>query len=190
MPAKYLPHFVKFYKAHKRLPTYRELMQAAKLKSTNAVHKIVAKLAEEGYLSRDANGKIAPGRRFLQLPLLGEVTAGFPSPAEEELVDTMSLEEYLINRKEATYLLKVQGDSMIDAGIMPGDILLVERGREAKENDIVVAEVDHQWTLKYFRRKGQQVTLVPANKKYKTIYPREELKIAAIVVAAVRKYKN
>jgi repressor LexA len=189
MGKNYLATFTKFYKTHRRLPSYREFMALAGLKSTNAVHKIVAKLADEGFLRRDNGGRLAPGRRFLELPLLGDITAGFPSPAEEELCDTISLEEYLINRKEATYMLKVTGDSMIEAGIMPGDLVLVERGRQPREGDVVVAEVDHAWTLKYFKKSGQKIMLVPANRRYRPIVPTEELNIAAVVVGMVRKYR-
>lgn len=187
---KYLSHFTKFYKIHRRLPSYREFMALASLKSTNAVHKIVAKLEEEGFIRRDAKGHLAPGRRFLGMPLLGDIAAGFPSPAEEELCDTMTLDEYLVPHKESTYMLKVSGDSMIDAGIMPGDLVLVERGREPRDGDVVVAEVDKSWTLKYFEKRGARVRLIPANKKYPPIIPTDELKIAAVVVGAVRKYKS
>jgi repressor LexA len=189
MGKNYLAHFTKFYKNKRRLPSYREFMALAGLKSTNAVHKIVTKLEEEGFLCRDDNGRLAPGSRFLGVPILGNIAAGFPTPAEEELCDTMTLEEYLINRKEATYMLKVTGDSMIEAGIMPGDLVLVERGRQPRDGDVVVAEVDHAWTLKFFKRTGDQITLMPANRRYRPIVPTDELNIAAVVVGAVRKYK-
>jgi SOS regulatory protein LexA len=120
--------------------------------------------------------------------ILGLVEAGFPTPASEELIDTMSLDEYLIENREATYLLKVKGDSMIEAGIMPGDLVLVERGRTAKPGDIVVAEVDGEYALKYLRKKGREHYLESANSKYKDIYPKEELKIEAVLRAVIRKY--
>lgn len=157
-------------------------------KSTNAVYKLVEKLTKLELIKRDNKGKLIIGKRWAELPLLGTVAAGWPSPAEEELADTMNLEDWLINNREATYLLKASGDSMIDAGIRPGDTLLVERGRTPKEGDIVVAEVDHQWTLKYYRKRGQQVVLQAANKKYPLIIPTEELTIAAVVTAVIRKY--
>ena len=87
-------------------------------------------------------------------------------------------------------MLKVSGDSMMDAGIHPGDMLLVERGRSPKEGDIIVAEVDKQWTLKYYNKKGNQIVLVPANKKYQTIIPKNELNVAAVVTAVIRKYHS
>ena len=125
---------------------------------------------------------------FKKIRLRGAITAGFPSPAEEELGDIMNLEEFLIRNKEATYILKVTGDSMIEAGLLPGDLVLVERRADAKDGDIVVAQVDHGWTMKYFRKRGRQIYLEPANKKYRPIYPTEELHIAAVVIAAIRKY--
>jgi repressor LexA len=67
----------------------------------------------------------------------------------------MSLDEYLITNKEATYILKVNGESMIEAGILPGDMLLVERGAEPRDGDIMIAQVDSAWTMKYFRRRGR-----------------------------------
>ncbi|MBA3613045.1 MAG: hypothetical protein H0W49_09055 [Nitrospirales bacterium] len=88
--------------------------------------------------------------------MLGTVEVGFPASAEEALLDTLSLEEYLIRNKEATYLLRVQGDSMVDAGILPGDSVLVERREDAKDLDIVIAEVDGEWTMKVFRKHGRR----------------------------------
>ena len=119
----------------------------------------------------------------------GTVEAGFPSPAEEELVDTLSLDEMLIQNREASFLLRVTGDSMTGAGIMPGDMVIVDRGQTAKNGDIVIAEVDGQWTMKYLRKRGENVTLVPANPKYQPIRPKNELTIAGVVTAVVRKYK-
>jgi repressor LexA len=190
MPKNYSRLLSKFYNDHKRLPSYREFMTATGLKSTNAVHKIFAKLIEAGLISRDREGKIIPGKRLQgQTPILGVVGAGFPSPAEEELIDTISLDDYLIQRKEATYILQVSGDSMMDAGIVAGDLALVERGPEPRDGDIVIAEVDKKWTLKYFRKKAGKVFLQAANKNYPDFYPTEELRVAAVVRAIIRKYK-
>lgn len=129
-----------------------------------------------------------PGSKT-NIAVLGTVEAGFPSPAEEELIDTISLDELLIQNREASFLLKVSGDSMTGAGIMPHDMVIVDRGRTAKSGDIVIAEVDGQWTMKYLRKRGDSVALVPANPKYKPVRPKQELKIAGVVTAVVRKYK-
>ena len=120
--------------------------------------------------------------------MVGDVAAGFPSPAEEELREVISMDEYLITRPDASFLLKVKGDSMTGAGIMDGDLVIVEKGRDPKNGDIVLAEVDGDWTMKYFRRKGKDVVLEAANSAYPVIRPKEELKIGGVITAAVRKY--
>lgn len=120
---------------------------------------------------------------------LGTIEAGFPSPAEEELLDTMTLDEWLIKRREATYMLEVKGLSMMNAGILPGDTALVERGRDPKHGDIVIACVDGKWTMKFYHiLADKQIVLVPANPKFSPIYPEEELRVEAIVIAIIRKY--
>jgi SOS regulatory protein LexA len=121
--------------------------------------------------------------------VLGLVEAGFPSPAEEELRDTLSLDEFLIQNPDACFLLKVSGDSMTGAGILPGDLVIVDRGQTGKSGDIVIAEVDGEWTMKYLKKSGDSVYLVPANPSYKPVKPKHELKIAGVVTAVVRKYK-
>jgi repressor LexA len=87
-------------------------------------------------------------------------------------------------------MIKVEGRSMIGAGILPGDMVLVERGLEPRDGDIVIAEVDQQWTMKYFRKRGRRVYLEAANKAFKPIYPKEELKVAAVVIGLIRKYRD
>ncbi|MFZ4648034.1 MAG: transcriptional repressor LexA [Patescibacteria group bacterium] len=188
MIEKYKKQIVRFYQKNKRMPNYAEIMLLLGFKSKNAVFKLVNKLQEENFLKKDEKGKLIPKNIFGELKVLGQVEAGFPSPAEEELSDTMSLDEYLIKNKEATYMLKVSGDSMKDAGIMSGDMVLVDRSLTPVDGDIVIAEVDRQWTVKYLRKSRGQVFLEPANEKFSNIYPKEELKIAAVVKAVIRKY--
>jgi len=120
--------------------------------------------------------------------VLGLVSAGFPTDEEEEVLDTLSLDEYLIDNKEATFILTVKGDSMIDAGIREGDMVLAERGDNPKIGQIVIAEVDGAWTMKYLRAKNGEKYLEAANPKYPDIYPSDELKISAVVKAVIRKY--
>lgn len=183
-----LPRLFAFYRRHRRMPSYGELQRLLGYRSKTAAVKLADKLVQQGFLQRDSAGKLRPSRRLLEVPLLGVVEAGFPSPAEEELLDTVSFDELLIGNKEATYVLKVKGDSMIEAGIMPGDLVLVERVETAKPGDIIIAQIDSEYTLKYLRRKGKKFYLEPANKKYEAFFPQEELKIVAVVKAVVRKY--
>ena len=170
------------------MPSYQEISDLMGFESKNAAFKLVQKLIGQEYLLKDKSGKLLPGRLFNSVKVLGEVAAGWPSPAEEELLDTMTLEEFLISNKEATYMLTVKGDSMIDAGIISGDLVLVERTNQAKDGDIVIAEVDDEWTMKYLRKRGKEVYLEAANEKYSKIIPKETLKIAAVVKAVIRKY--
>lgn len=178
----------KFFDERKRMPSLREIANLLGFRSKNAAVRVVDKLLEAGFVGKDETGKLVPGRMFRELRVLGTVEAGFPSPAEEELLDTMSLDEFLIKNREKTFMLKVKGDSMIEAGIMPGDMVLVERGKEARPGDIVIAEVDREWTMKYLQRDCGKTVLLPANSKYPPIVPKEELKIGAIVKAVIRRY--
>ena len=177
-----------FYRKERRLPGYNEMLELFDYHSKNAVHHLIGQLDELGYL-RKTDRKIAPTSRLTgSLRILGAVQAGFPSPAEEELLDTLTLDEFLIRRPEATFMLTVSGDSMTDAGIYPGDIVLVERGVTPKSNDIVVAQVDDEWTLKFFMKDREGVRLEPANRKYKTIRPKNSLVIGGVVRTVIRRY--
>jgi len=180
----------RFFRNEQRVPSYSEMLALFGFRSKNAVHRLMGKLEKSGHITRGTGGRIGLTRRLTgSIKILGLVQAGFPSPAEEELVDVLSLDEYLVRRPDATFMLTVSGDSMIDAGIQPGDLVLVEKGRNPKNNDIVIAQVDGEWTLKYYlkdRRSG--VRLEPANKKYKTIVPKQSLVIGGIVRAVVRRY--
>jgi len=184
----YKDKIIGFYRDRGRMPSYTEIMKLVGLKSKNAVYKILNKLVDEGVFKKDAQGKLIPFRMFGQVPVLGLVEAGFPSPAEEDVSNTMSIDEFLIDNKEATYVLEVKGDSMIDAAIKDGDLVIVERKSNPKEGDIVIAEIDGGWTMKYFRKKNGQVFLEAANKNYKPMYPTQDLRIAAIVKGVIRKY--
>jgi SOS regulatory protein LexA len=185
---KYSQILVYFYNEYRRIPSYSEFLKLTELRSKNAVYGWVQKFLEGGLLAKDRFGKLVPGPLLGKIPLLGDVQAGFPTLVQEDLRDTLSLDEFLVDHKEASYILEVSGDSMIDAGILPGDLVLVERGREPKAGDIVVAEVDGEWTLKYLRKEKNTLFLEAANKNYPKFFPREELKVAAVVRGVVRKY--
>jgi len=179
-----------FVRRERRMPGYREMLDLFGYRSKNAVFGLLKRLEEYGYVSKGPGGKLSYTDKLIgSIRLLGAVQAGFPSPAEEELVDTMSLDEFLVEKPEATFLLTVTGDSMIEAGILPGDLVLVEKGAQPRRNDIVIAQVDGEWTLKYFGRDRQGVYLEPANRKYRRIRPRESLVIGGVVRAVIRKYR-
>ena len=179
-----------FYRGHKRMPTYQEIMTLLGFRSKNAVYKLVNKLVAEGVLDKDSRGKLIPNRLIGETPLLGLVEAGFPSVAEEQMLDTISIDDFLIDdkHKDTTYLLEVKGDSMIEEGIKEGDLVVAERRDHARDGEIVIAEVDGGWTMKYFRNKDGRMYLEPANKNYQPIYPEENMRIAAVVKGVIRKY--
>ena len=116
------------------------------------------------------------------------MTAGFPSPAEEEFCDLLSLDEYVVTQPESSFFLRVTGDSMIGEGIVAGDMVVVEKKRTPGDRDIVIAEVDGEWTMKYFRKDGEKVWLEAANTLYPPIWPKRELRLAGVVTAVIRKY--
>lgn len=184
----YKNKIISFYRNSKRMPSYTEIMKLVGFKSKNAVYKLINKLVDEGVVSKDSSGKLTPNRMFNEVPLLGLVEAGFPTATEEQTGDTLCLEDYLIRNKDSSYILQVKGDSMIDEGIKEGDLVIAERRGDPKDGDIVIAEVDGGWTMKYYKKKGNLVYLQPANKNYLPIYPEYDLKIAAIVRGVIRKY--
>ncbi len=185
-----------FYKDNNRMPTYSEMMKLFGFKSKNAVFKVVEKLIEGGLVAKDHLGRLVPSNSFTEnansVPMLGFVTAGLPATVEEELVDSVNLDDMLVKNKTITFMLEVDGDSMIDAHIESGDMVLVERASTARDGQIVIAEVDGEFTMKYFRQmstpQGSKAWLEPANKNYKPIYPEHSLNINAVVKAVIRKY--
>ncbi len=182
----------KFYDAHHRMPSYAELCDVFDCASKSTAYGIIDELAQNNITKKDEKGKIIPGKNFAKtaspLRVLGFVEAGFPSPAEEDLLETISLDEWVIGKRESTFMLKVKGDSMVDAGIHDGDMVIVERGKSHRQGDIVIAMIDGGFTMKYLRKNGSEMYLGAANKNYPDMYPIESLSIIATVVAVVRKY--
>ena len=177
-----------FFREKRRMPSYAEMIDLFGVKSKSVVHFWVNKLIKGGVIEKDDTGHLRFKNTAFGIPMAGSVQAGFPSPEEEALCDIMSIDEYLIAKPDQSFLLKVSGDSMIGEGIMEGDLVIIERGRNPKQGDVVLAEVDREWTLKYFKMIGKRVTLEAANPKYPSIKPKEELRIAGVVTAVIRKY--
>jgi SOS regulatory protein LexA len=192
MKTSYQIQLETFYEDNKRMPTYSEMMKLFGFRSKNAVSKVVEKLLDAGLVAKDHLGRLVPSEAFAEnissVPMLGFVTAGFPATVEEEMAETVKLDELLIKKKAFTYMLEVDGDSMIEAHIAKGDMVLVEKCNHANDGDIVIAEVDGEFTMKYLRKKGAKAWLEPANKNYKPIYPEHSLNINAVVKAVIRKY--
>jgi len=183
----YKNKLIAFYDRENRMPTYSEMMKLFNFKSKNAVARLVEKFVEADIVAKDHLGRLVASESFSSIPLLGSVKAGFPSDVEE-MSDSINIDEYLINQRDRTYMLTVDGDSMIDAHIKDGDKVLVEKRNTAKDGEIVIANVDGEFTMKYFRKKGEKVWLEPANENFKPIYPKTYLNVIAVVKAVIRKY--
>jgi len=179
-----------FFLDNGRMPTYSEMAEIIGVRSKSVVHFWVAKLLDAGILQKDSKGFLSLIRNPRALRLAGEVCAGLPTPAEAEIRGIVSFDEYLVRNPENSFLLSVTGDSMIDAGIREKDLVIVESNREPKNGDIVLAEVDGDWTMKYFHKKGEMIVLEAANSKYSTIVPRADLRIAGVITAVIRKYQK
>jgi DNA polymerase V len=127
----------------------------------------------------------------LILPLGGDrVQAGFPSPADDFNTKRIDLTEVLIQHPAATFLLRVRGDSMKDAGIFDGDVLVVDRALRPRHGHIVVAQVDGEFTVKYLHRRNGLVRLTAANATYPDISPRDgqTIEVWGVVTSAIKQF--
>lgn len=127
----------------------------------------------------------------LVLPMAGDrVQAGFPSPAEDFAVKRIDLNEVLITHPQATFLLRVAGDSMRDAGIFDGDTLMVDRAIKPRHGHIVVAVVDGEFTVKYLYQRAGRVKLKPANPTFPDIQMKEgqTLEVWGVVTASIKRF--
>ena len=121
-----------------------------------------------------------------------KVPAGFPSPADDHAEKRLDLNEYLIDQSESTFFVRIKGDSMIDAGILDNDVVIVDRSKSAAINDIVLASIDGEFTVKVLAKNSEGPYLMPANKEYKPIHIKSdsEFEIWGVVTGSVRKFKK
>jgi SOS regulatory protein LexA len=177
-----------FFRENRRMPSFSEMTSLLDVKSKSVVNFWIDKLIAADILEKDNRGRLKFKQSTYAIPMAGSVQAGFPSSEEEALCDIMSMDEYLIAKPDASFLLQVSGDSMNGEGIMEGDLVIIEKGRQPKIGDVVIAEVDGEWTIKYFKKQGGQVILEAANPKYPIIRPKTELRLGGVVTAVIRKY--
>jgi repressor LexA len=199
---EYSKSVITFFEQTQRMPSYSEAATLFGVKSKDTAFRIMQKLVSVGTVGKSSGGKIVPVRKdnasygkakskFAHgaLYMLGLVEAGFPTPAEESLREQVSLDEWLIPKRESSFMVRVKGESMRDAGIHDGDMVIAERSHEAKVGTIVIAELDGEWTLKTLRRDRQGMYLEPANTDFPPIMrPQRSLRVNAVVRGVVRKY--
>jgi DNA polymerase V len=135
---------------------------------------------------------LSPHQAPLSLPLYSsKVPAGFPSPAEEHVEKRLNPNDYLIDQEDATFFVTIQGHSMIELGLMPGDKAVVDRSKTPKIGDVVLAVVDGEFTIKTLsKNKAGQARLMPANKEYKPIEITEgmQFEIWGVVIGSFRRF--
>lgn len=165
------------------IKTYLESRQQRVSLSLVPLSKMTSPIADVARVD-SANDKIL-------LPLVGpRVAAGFPSPADDYMEDYLDLNQLLISEKENTYLVRVKGESMINIGIFPKDLLIVDRSRDPIDGDIVIAVLDGELTVKRLEKRGNRVALVAENKKFPPIVVREdqEFLVWGIVTHCIHSY--
>ncbi len=156
-------------------PSVREICAAAGIRSTSTVHAYLKVLEEGGYISRQSGLNRAirlPGETVARVPLLGHVTAGLPILAVEEVEDYVPYSGGRYDPREL-FALRVHGTSMINAGIMNGDVVIVHRTPAAENGDIVVALIGDEATVKRFFAENGHIRLQPENDDYEPIIVKE-----------------
>ena len=173
------------------VPSVREICKAVGLSSPATVHYHLNQLCEEGLISKEPNKKRVirlanqqTGGSFVRVPIVGRVTAGLPILAQECIEDYIQVPSEQIRGRE-TFALTVRGDSMINAGILDGDIIIVLRTPVAEDGQIVVALLGDEATVKRFYRDGRKIRLQPENDAYAPIYA-DEVQILGKVIALHR----
>jgi SOS regulatory protein LexA len=186
--ATYFEKLQDYYAQHRVFPSYAAIGRLIGLKSTSSVSAFLDRLKAERYVETK-DRRLKPGPRFFERPLMqSHISAGLPSVAYDGPPEGLAIDAHLVNRPSRTFLMTVKGDSMIDAGLMPGDVAIVERGNAAAEGDIVVAVVDDGYTVKRLVRENRKYVLKPENKAYPILRP-DPLEIVGVIVGSFRKYK-
>ena len=137
---QYLGRLQDYYAKHRVLPSYARIGTLVGLNSKASVAEMVLRLKGEGFLQSTPDKRLKPGKRFFERPVAESVRAGMPSPAADIAAETLAIDAHLVANPSKTLLIKVKGDSMIDAGILDGDTVVVEKRASANIGDIVRSE--------------------------------------------------
>jgi repressor LexA len=201
-------------------PTIREIGEALDIRSTNGVNDHLKALEKKGFLSRDPvksralipterardalgggertsnviplhRAPARPGSRLVEIPIVGRVAAGQPILAQERIEDTVQVDSFLLGTNKRVYGLRVQGDSMIGDGILPGDYVFVKKQLHADDGEIVVAMIDDEATVKRVYFEGDRVRFQPSNPRMAPIYVRDsDFKSTMILGVVVGVYRR
>lgn len=183
----YLSQLQDYFARHQSLPSYATIADLIGLRSKASVAAVVARLKLQGFLEITPDRRLKPGPRFFERFLAESVQAGLPNPVSDNPPEVITIDSFLIEKPSQTVLVKVKGDSMVDAGILNGDIAVVERKSSAGVGEIVVAIVDNEFTLKYLDRDKTGHFLRPANKAFPNIRAQGRLEVFGVMVGLIRK---
>lgn len=188
-------------------PSVREIGKAVGLNSTSTVHNYLEKLKESGKINRgasktralspvhkennsssDAGKSFVDGKEVFQMPVIGNVAAGQPILADENIVEYYPISSEFIPPKSNSFMLKVRGDSMMNAGILNGDYIMVKQTSQANNGDIVVALIEDEATVKTFYQENGYIRLQPENPSFEPIICKEDVSIVGTICGLMRKY--
>ena len=181
-------------------PSFEEMKNAMGLKSKSGIQRLIDGLVERGFIEKKNNRKRAiniinstkskKNNNLINLPLLGNIAAGNPIEAIENSDENIQVPLNLISSNKKNYVLKVEGDSMVNKGIVDGDKAIIEFTNNAENGDIVVALInDQDVTLKKLKKDKDKIHLIPANDNYKTqTFNSTEIKIQAKLKGIIRSY--
>ena len=189
----------KYQMEYGKSPTIKEMRENFGVSSDNSILKHLKALQEKGFLEKDDTPRgiklLSSVREKLEgvidsvkLPILGAIPAGGPVITEEYTQGWMTVGNDLAKDSKSHFILNVTGNSMIDAGIFEGDLVVVDMKKNPRDGDIVVALVDGSNTLKRLVSQKGKVYLKAENKDYNDIYPLEELEIQGVITSLIRQY--
>jgi SOS regulatory protein LexA len=186
---QYLAKLRDYYARHRVLPSCARIGSLIGLSSKGSVAEMVLRLKADGYLESSPDRRLKPGPRFFDRPVAESVRAGVLASAAGSRPETLNIDARLVSNPSRTVLVKMKGDSMIDAGIHEGDTVVVEKRFSANVGDIFVSITDNDFTLKRYGREQGRVVLRPENEAYSVIRPKVNAEIFGVVVGLFRTYR-
>lgn len=183
----YLQRLQSHYARHGCFPAYAGIGAIVGLASTSSVHALLRRLQAAGFVAlRDR--RVVPQARFFERPLApGRVPAGLPAAIGDAAPGSVGIDAQLVRDPARTFLVRIQGESMTGAGLLPGDTVVVEARRDARPGQIVVADIDGEYTVKRLARRDGRLVLQPQNDAYPVLAP-DAFEIVGVVVGAFRRY--
>ncbi len=182
---------IAYQQEHGITPSFRQIMHALNLGSLATVRRYVMELENQGVLKRSEIGKIIPLPKlkkgnFVLAPLIGSIACGIPNPSEENYEDTYALPKDIFGQGQL-FMLHAEGNSMIEAGISPGDLLVLRKQESADDGEIVIALIDGETTLKRLYHRDGRIILHPENKRMKDIVV-DSCEVQGVLVSCIKQF--